>query len=638
MRHGFIKCAAGTPEITVGDCWGNAGRIMEVIRKAHEEEVRFLVLPELCITGYTCGDLFFQQRLLDGALESLTEIVKATEGLRMIVLVGLPVSVAGKLYNCAAVIYEGEILGFVPKSCLPNYGEFMEARYFAPAPRENTDIMIGDKEYPFGSKLLFVCKDMPMFAFGVEICEDLWAPVPPSCSHCGQGATIIGNLSASNEVIGKDKYRRQLVAHQSAKLICGYVYAGAGKGESTMDLVFAGHNLIAENGAVLEESPLFSGKLAISEIDVLRLDGERRRMCAISSLNGEQCGYRKILFGMPLSDTRLTRTFARTPFVPDETLELGKRCETILNIQALGLVKRLEHTGSNCVVIGISGGLDSSLALLVCANAMDIMSRPRKDIIAVTMPGLGTTERTRGNAERLAEHVGASLMTVSIRDSVMQHFKDIGHDPEDHAVVYENAQARERTQILMDLANKYGGIMVGPGDLSELALGFATYNGDHMSMYGVNASVPKTLVRHMIRHYADNTENEELKTVLYDILDTPVSPELLPPVDGEIAQQTESIIGPYELHDFFLYYAIRWAFPPSKTFRIAREAFRGIYSDDEIIKWLRIFYKRFFNSQYKRSCMPDGPKVGTVSLSPRGDWRMPSDATAAEWLREIEAY
>lgn len=638
MRHGFIKCAAGTPEIKVGDCQGNADRAIDIICVAAKEEVRFLVLPELCITGYTCGDLFLQQKLLDGALEGLKRIAKETEGCRMVVLVGLPISNAGKLYNCAAVIYEGEVLGIVPKSHLPNYGEFYEARYFSPAPKENATIFIDKKQYPFGANLLFVCENMPQFTFGVEICEDLWTAIPPSSNHCGEGASIIGNLSASNEVIGKEDYRRKLISNQSARLICGYVCACAGKGESTTDLVFSGHNLVAENGVVLEESPLFSGKLSISEIDVFRLESERRRIRTISSVDSRPDGYQKIIFDMTQDDTKLTRAFGRNPFVPDDARELGKRCETILNIQALGLVKRLEHTGSKYAVIGVSGGLDSCLALLVCAKAMDMMNRPREDIMAVTMPGFGTTERTKINAERLACQIGATLKTVSIKDSVIQHFKDIGHDPDDHSVVYENAQARERTQVLMDLANKYGGLMIGPGDLSELALGFTTYNGDHMSMYNVNSSVPKTLVRHMVKHYAESTENEELRSVLLDILNTPVSPELLPPVDGKIAQRTESIVGPYELHDFFLYYAIRWAFPPSKTYRIASETFRDVYTKEEILKWLKAFYKRFFGSQYKRSCMPDGPKVGTVALSPRGDWRMPSDATAAEWLREIEVY
>jgi NAD+ synthase (glutamine-hydrolysing) len=638
MRHGFVRCAAGTPEIKVGDCRYNAGSIIEIIRRASEEEVRLLVLPELCITGYTCGELFLQQKLLEAAVEGLKEIAAATEGLHMVVVAGLPLSNTGKLYNCAAVIYEGEILGVVPKSYLPNYGEFYEARHFSPAPNENSYVYIDGKQYPFGNRLIFECKGMPQFAFGVEICEDLWAAVPPSCGLCAEGATIVANLSASNEVIGKEDYRRRLVTSQSAKLVCGYVYASAGKGESTTDLVFSGHNLIAENGALLEESPLFFSDLSISEIDVFRLEGERRRLRTVSSNGNGQHSCQRISFDMPAGDTKLTRTFARQPFVPDNTGELDKRCDTILNIQALGLVKRLEHTGSKYALVGISGGLDSCLALLVCAKAMDISGRSRRDIMAVTMPGFGTTGHTRNNAECLAEQIGATLKKVSISDSVMQHFKDIGHDPDDYSVVYENAQARERTQVLMDMANKFGGLMVGTGDLSELALGFTTYNGDHMSMYGVNASIPKTLVRHIVRYYADNTENEALKSVLYDILDTPVSPELLPAVDGEIAQRTESIIGPYELHDFFLYYAVRWAFPPSKTFRIAREAFRGTYSDEEILKWLRLFYRRFFDSQYKRSCMPDGPKVGTVALSPRGDWRMPSDASADEWLRDLDAY
>lgn len=638
MKHGFIKCAAGTPEITVADCRKNADRIIELIDKAWEEGVRFLVLPELCITGYTCGDLFIQQSFLDAAASELKRVVQATVNKQMVVTVGLPISSFGKLYNCAAVIYEGEILGVVPKSHLPNYGEFGEARYFAPASSNNSTILLNGEQYPFGTKLLFVCEDMPQFTFAFEICEDLWVANSPSISHSAAGALIIGNLSASNEIVGKEDYRRALVAGQSAKLVCGYIYSNAGKGESTTDLVFSGHRIVAENGNVLQDSGLFTVGLTISEIDVLRLDSERRRIRAINSFVSENAGYQSIMFKMSPVETELTRRIERHPFVPKDSQELKKRCRTVLSIQAHGLAKRLEYTNARYAIVGVSGGLDSTLAMLVCAETMDLMGRPRNDIMAVTMPGFGTTSRTRNNAERLAEQIGAMFRTISINDAVKQHFIDISHDPEDHSVVYENSQARERTQVLMDLANKYGGLMVGPGDLSEAALGFTTYNGDHMSMYSVNSSVPKTLIRHIVKYYADYTENDVLRTVLLNILDTPVSPELLPPKEGEISQKTESIVGPYELNDFFMYYTIRWAYPPSKILRLAIYAFEDKYSKDEIQSWLVTFYKRFFGNQYKRSCVPDGPKVGSLGLSPRSDWKMPSDTLPTEWIRELETY
>jgi len=632
MRHGFIKCAAGTPEIKVADSSHNADQIIALMKRAADEEVRLLVLPELCVTGYTCGDLFFQRRLLDSAVAALKKIALASIGMRMITIAGLPLAKNGSIYNCAAVIYQGNILGIVPKSNLPNYNEYYEWRNFSPAPAGNSVISIEGIDYPFGPKLLFTCSELQEFCFGVEICEDLWVGISPSSYHCKAGATIIANLSGSNEIVGKDDYRRSLVCGQSAKQFCGYVYANAGQGESTTDVVFAGHNIIAENGILLAESPLFSGELTISEIDVHRLEGERRK---ISTFIPDDTGYQKIYFDMTPKDAKLTRTFSKSPFVPAPGPERDRRCETVLSIQAMGLKARITHTNSSTVVLGVSGGLDSCLAILVCARAMDMLQRPRKDIIAVTMPGFGTTERTHGNAERLAENIGATLMQIGINDSVLQHFKDISHSPEEHNVVYENAQARERTQVLMDIANKYNGIVVGTGDLSELALGWATYNGDHMSMYGVNASVPKTLVRHLVGYYAGRSDNESLKAVLRDILDTPVSPELLPAENGQISQQTESIVGPYELHDFFLYYAIRWGFTPSKVLRIASLSFRGDYTDKEILHWLKTFYRRFFSQQYKRSCLPDGPKVGSVALSPRGDWRMPSDASASEWLAEL---
>ena len=636
MRHGFIKCAAGTPEVSIADCQKNAERIIELIDSAGKEEVRFLVLPELCITGYTCGDLFIQQSFLDEAITGLMRIVESTIGKQMVVAVGLPISSFGKLYNCAAVLYEGEILGVIPKSNVPNYSEFNEARYFVPASVNNETLQINGRPFPFGQKLLFICKDMPQLTLAIEICEDLWVPNSPSISHCAAGAMIIGNLSAGNEIIGKKDYRRSLVSNQSAKLVCGYIYSGAGKGESTTDLVFSGHRIVAENGDLLEDSGLFTVGLTISEVDILRLDSQRRRLRTISSAESGKGGYQEVMFSMPFSNTKLTRKFERAPFVPNDVNELKKRCRTVLSIQAHGLAKRLEHTGSRYAIIGVSGGLDSCLALLACAETMDLMGRPRKDIMAVTIPGFGTTSRTRENAERLAEQLGAMFRTISINEAVAQHFKDISHNPEDHDVVFENAQARERTQVLMDLANKHGGLMLGPGDLSESALGFTTYNGDHMSMYNINSGVPKTLIRHIVKYYADFTDNDVLRTVLLDILNTPVSPELLPPLEGEISQKTESIVGPYDLNDFFLYYAIRKAFLPSKVYRVALYAFQDNYSKEEIYKWLNTFYKRFFASQYKRSCVPDGPKVGSLGLSPRSSWKMPSDALPTSWIRELE--
>ena len=638
MRDGFVKVAAGTPKIRVADCRYNAEQIFTLMREAHRQGVRVLALPELCLTGYTCADLFLQDTLLRGAEAGLATVLEATKNLDMLTALGLPVRYRNKLYNCAAVICRGEILGLVPKIHIPNYGEFYEGRWFASgADMGETDYCIpfaGQENVEFSSGMVFRCAELPQLSVGIELCEDLWAPVPPSARLCAEGATVILNLSASDEVVGKARYRRELVRSQSARLVCGYVYADAGEGESTTDLVFAGHNLIAENGAVLSERR-FTGGLTISELDVARLAYERRRMNTFPA--SDRAVYPNY-FSLDLSTTTLTRPVSPTPFVPEDTGGRAGRCDEILKIAALGLKQRLEHTRARTAVVGLSGGLDSTLAVLITGIAMGLLDRPASDIIAVTMPCFGTTDRTRDNAVELAQRLGATLKRIDISQTVRSHFRDIGQSMENHDVTFENGQARERTQVLMDIANQTGGLVVGTGDLSELALGWATYNGDHMSMYGVNASIPKTLVRHLVSYVAGDKAREDLALshVLEDILDTPVSPELLPAINGAISQKTEDLVGPYELHDFFLYYAIRWAFPPRKVLRLAERAFGRVYDRAAILKWLRSFYRRFFTQQFKRSCLPDGPKVGTVALSPRGDWRMPSDATAALWLEELE--
>lgn len=634
MKDGFIKVAAATPAIRVADCSFNAYSAAQLAKDAAKAGVRLLVLPELCITGYTCGDLFTQRVLLEGAMEGLGILCRETKALDMALLAGVPVRQGGKLYNCAAVLYHGQVLAYIPKTSLPNYGEFYEKRQFTGAFSGIQQAAAPDGQLvPMGTDILFCCQELPEFVFAAEICEDLWMPCPPSTKHACDGATIIANLSASNETVGKDQYRRALVAGQSGRLLCGYVYANAGEGESTTDMVFAGHNLIAENGALLAQTRRYRNDIAISEIDVYRLDGERRRLTTFPAPS--ETGYLRIPFSMPPLETRLTRTISPLPFIPADPGERENCCENILRIQSAGLKKRLSHSSAKTAVVGISGGLDSALALLVAVRAMDMLERPRKDIVAVTMPCFGTTDRTRGNAEILVERLGGTLRTIDIKAAVDLHFNDIGHDPAQHDVTYENAQARERTQVLMDIANGTGGLVIGTGDLSELALGWATYNGDHMSMYGVNAAIPKTLVRHLVSYEASISNDDKLREVLKDILETPVSPELLPPSHGEIQQKTEDLVGPYELHDFFLYYFIRWGFAPRKIYRLARHAFQE-YDSETILKWLRIFCRRFFQQQFKRSCLPDGPKVGSVSLSPRGDWRMPSDAIAALWLSDLE--
>ena len=634
MRHGFIKVAAATPDIRVADVDYNKGQIIKQMDEAAEAGAKIIVFPELCTTGYTCSDLFLQDILLNSAKKALVEIAEHTKNLDALVFVGVPIAVGGELYNVAAALNHGNILGFTTKSFLPNYGEFYEMRQFRPGPKKAEKILFGGKEIPFGPQLLFVEKQMANLIVSAEICEDVWSPVPPSIEAAREGATVIVNCSASDETIGKASYREALISGQSARLISGYIYANAGEGESTTDLVFGGHNLIAENGTILAEAKRFSNGIIYTEFDVQKIANERRKNTTFTET--QEHVLPRIPFGLEQTETILTRTFPSRPFVPRDDQERAKRCEEILTIQAMGLKKRLAHTHAKSAVVGISGGLDSTLALLVTAKAFDALGLERSGITAVTMPCFGTTDRTYQNACKMSLKVGATLREVRIGDAVMQHFKDIGHDPQDHSVTYENSQARERTQVLMDIANQTGGLVIGTGDMSELALGWATYNGDHMSMYGVNASVPKTLVRHLVHYFADTCEDSSLKEVLYDVLDTPVSPELLPPKDGEIAQKTEDLVGPYELHDFFLYYFLRMGYEPGKIYRIAKLSFAGEYDDETIYKWLRTFCWRFFSQQFKRSCLPDGPKVGTVALSPRGDWRMPSDACVALWIQNLE--
>ncbi|MCC8168369.1 MAG: NAD(+) synthase [Clostridiales bacterium] len=706
MRDGFIKVAAFTPKVAVADTITNGERIRRLMAEADRIGAQITVFPELCITGYTCGDLFWQEKLLSSAKEELWKIVDYSAQLDGIFFVGLPFEVDGKLYNMAAAVSGGAVQGMVPKTYLPNYNEYYEARHFTsgeglnvfwsettpdytgeneetgsfsclertgnrlpqmPEEDEETGCDAEDEDgklraFMIATRQLFRPMGMPRLTIGVELCEDLWTPNPPSISHALCGADVIVNLSASDEVTGKSGYRRDLVVGQSARLVCAYIYASAGDGESTQDVVYSGHNLIAENGHLLAEAEPFwgsepnvpdtesvfmvdgdgcrDGRIGhgiASEIDIDRLCAERRRMGTFCvAKNPEAAGYTIVDFIMAQKDTRLTRYVDPRPFVPADHGDRDRRCNEILTIQAMGLKKRIEHTHCAHPVVGISGGLDSALALLVIARAFDLLGRDRKDLVAVTMPGFGTTDRTYENACQMVRSLGATLMEIPIADAVNLHFKNIGQDPTVHDVTYENSQARERTQILMDVANRLGGMVIGTGDLSELALGWATYNGDHMSMYAVNSSVPKTLVRHLVRYYADTCGDEKLGQVLYDVLDTPVSPELLPPEDGQISQKTEDLVGPYELHDFFLYYVLRFGFPPGKIYRLARQAFAGEYEDEVILKWLKVFYRRFFAQQFKRSCLPDGPKVGTVAVSPRGDLRMPSDASARIWLEEAE--
>ncbi len=631
MTDGFVKVAAASPDLKVADPLYNAGEIVDIIRKADDAGVKILVFPELSVTGYTCGDLFFQKRLQKSAEDALSLIMKDTAASDALVFVGYPFPHNGKLYNTAAAMKGGRILALIPKTNIPSYGEFYETRWFAPSPEENEMVSILGNEAVFGRKVLFDASSPSALSVGCEICEDLWVPQSPSVQLAMNGATIIANLSASDEIIGKEEYRKGLVSSVSARLVCGYIYADAADGESTTDMVFTGSNIIAENGSILASSMFQANDLTISEIDVERLLHERQRMNTFTPSSG----YCHIAISFVEEETKLTRSFPSHPFVPSDEEERDSRCEEILTLQAYGLKKRIAAAHAAKAVVGLSGGLDSTLALLVTVKAFDLLKRPRTDIIAITMPCFGTTVRTKSNAEKLATALGVSFRTVDITKSVLQHFEDIGQSVEDLSVTYENSQARERTQVLMDTANKTGGIVIGTGDLSELALGWATYNGDHMSMYGVNSSIPKTLVRYLVRHTADMLSDES-SLVLYDILATPVSPELLPAKDGQISQVTEDIVGPYELHDFFLYYMVRYGYSPRKIFRIAADSFRSDYSPAFIRKWLIVFVRRFFQQQFKRSCLPDGPKVGTVTLSPRSDWRMPSDAAMEAWLKEAE--
>lgn len=632
MKDGFIKVAAATPKIKVADPAYNTEEILKIIDETEKNGASILVFSELTISGYTCGDLFLQQPLLTECKNRLLRIVKATENKSMLVVVGCPIVIKQKLYNCAVVISDGSILGIVPKTHLPNYSEFYELRHFTSGEGLEEDLWFGE-EFGYVNvavNQLFKCKEIPELVVACEICEDLWVPLPPSTYHAMAGATVICNPSASVETTTKESYRRSLVSNQSARLLAAYIYADAGEGESTQDVVYSGHHLICENGSVLAEAKRFTNEIIYADIDVQKLAAERRKMTSFPG--GQTDDYFEQEFSLEVKENKITRTFPKAPFVPDNQDERDKRCDEILSLQSMGLKKRLEHTNCKHAVVGISGGLDSTLAVLVTARAFDLLDIPRENLICVTMPCFGTTDRTYQNAVSLIKELGATLKEVRIEKAVRQHFADIGHDENNHDVTYENSQARERTQILMDMANQYNGMVIGTGDMSELALGWATYNGDHMSMYAVNCSVPKTLVRYLVLYYAETTDNKKLSEVLMDVLDTPVSPELLPPVDGVISQKTEDLVGPYELHDFFLYYMLRFGFPKSKLYRMAKLTFDGVYDDETIKKWLDKFYWRFFSQQFKRSCLPDGPKVGSVAVSPRGDLRMPSDASPTAWL------
>lgn len=633
MKSGFIKVCAASPRVTVGSVQKNLEMALNEIQIAAENKVKILVFPELYLSGYTCGDLFLQKTLTDACMDALTILCEKTADLDTVICIGLPVRTNNRLYNCAAVLYKGEVLGFVPKTYIPNYGEYYEKRWFASGKDVSSDIVFGEKTVPCRQNTLFQLNNDTVL--GVEICEDLWVPNPPSTSLALAGANIIVNLSASNEAVTKNEYRKSILASQSAKCFCAYVYASAGVGESSTDLVFSGACTVAENGAILAEGERFAfdGTRAVADIDLDKLAAERIRNGSFSD-NDSQADCRVIPVGAVLQTdlSDVTREFNPHPFVPADTREKDARCREILAIQSHGLAKRLSHTGLKKAVVGISGGLDSTLALLVSVRAMGILGLPSENIICVTMPGFGTTDRTYQNAVSLIKSFHATFMEIPIRDAALGHMRDIGHNPDLHDITYENTQARERTQILMDLANKYGGILVGTGDLSELALGWCTYNADHMSMYGVNAGVPKTLVRHLVENEAEHLP-ENIAAVLRDVLATPVSPELLPPDEnGKIQQKTEDTLGPYEVHDFYLYHFLRFGTPPAKLLFMATRAFTGVYEEEQLKRWLQLFIKRFFSNQFKRSCLPDGPKVGSVSLSPRGDWRMPSDASYEEWL------
>ena len=627
MKYGFVKVAAITPKIKVADTKYNGQLIRTLMKDAERAGAKVVAFPELAITGASCGDLFYQSKLLNSAKEELMQIASASEFYDAVYFVGLPYEINAKLYNVVAVISKGEVLGMVPKSYLKDNRHFTSGAFL-----DTEEVLPNGRIVPVTTDLIFYCAELPALKIAVEIGEDLWSMQPPSIGHAMGGANMIIHSAASIEVSGSDAYRKDLVKGQSARLICGYLSVNAGEGESTQDVVYSGHNLIAENGNLLAESARLGSGMICTEIDVERLEIDRRKNTLFETEESHTC----ISFHLRERETQLTRFIDPSPFVPANEDSRRKHCEDVFAIQAMGLKKRMEHTGAATAVIGISGGLDSTLALLVIARAFDLMKKSRKDIVAVTMPGFGTTDRTYDNAVNMIKQLGATFMEVSIKDSVRQHFKDINHDENKHDVTYENAQARERTQILMDVANQKNGMVIGTGDMSELALGWATYNGDHMSMYCVNGSVPKMLVRHVVRYYADTCGEEVLAKVLYDVLDTPVSPELLPPENGQIAQKTEDLVGPYELHDFVMYYVLRFGFSPEKIYMLAQNAFRGTYNNATILKWLKTFYRRFFAQQFKRSCLPDGPKVGTLSVSPRGDLMMPSDACVRIWVDELE--
>ena len=637
MKDGFVRVAAGTPDIKVSNCRHNSEQISVLMKKAALDNVKLLILPELCITGYTCADLFLQHSLLLEAERQLEFLIEQSSRYDMLIAVGCPIRAGNKLFNCACILNQGQILGVIPKSFIPDYSEFYESRHFSTADKANIDmVQVAGRTVPFGVDLLFECSTEPDFIVGFEICEDLWVPNSPSTALSLGGATIIGNLSATPEYIGKREYRRRLVSMQSAKNICAYVYSATGSGESTTDLVYSGHSIICENGTLLSEAKpdyknAVDNSLLCADVDVRMLRGERRKMSTFSNSNL----FRKIQFKCDVTEySSLLRTIDQHPFVPHNTLTLDERCNEILGLQSTGLRRRLLHTKAKAAVVALSGGLDSTLALLVANEAVMALHRDDCKVIAITMPGAGTTDRTFGNTQKICDSLNIELRKIPIVEAFAQHLKDIGHSAKPDTV-FENAQARERMQIAMDVANMENGLVVSTGDMSELALGFTTYNGDHMSMYGVNSGVPKTLVKHIISYYAQNGENKNLRDVLLDVVATPVSPELLPLKEGEMGHQTEDILGPYELHDFFLYYMVRFGFEPAKIFRLAKIAFDGKYEAAFIKNCIQTFYKRFFMSQFKRSCLPDGVKIGTVSLSPRGDWRMPSDADAEFWMLEV---
>ena len=630
--YGFVRVGAVTPRVAVGDVRKNADAVKAAVADAFGKGVDVLAFPELFLTGYTAGDLFYQPLLLNEVGKALDDLRKFSGDYGILFVVGAPVEKCGKIYNCAVAISGGKILGVIPKTFIPNYNEFYERRQFSPAPEGVSGINLCGETVPFGTDIIFAAKGFEDEKIAVEICEDLWAPSSPSTRHALNGATLVLNLSASDELIGKAAYRRSLVSSHSAKTVTAYVYCDAGDGESSTDMVFAGHNIVSENGRTLIESDLFDNKLIFADVDLKYIVYEREKL--FNSFPAGKDVYTVVEFDGSRIGEKFDRRYAKTPFVPAEETELRNRADLILSLQAQGLKTRVEKIDCKTLVIGLSGGLDSTLAILVAVRAIDALKRPRKDVVAVTMPCFGTTKRTKNNSILLVKSLGVTLKEVDITESVRSHFRDIGQSEDVTDVTYENSQARERTQVLMDIANKTGGIVVGTGDLSELALGWATYNGDHMSMYGVNASVPKTLVRYVVGRVAEEVGGKTAE-VLYDILATPVSPELIPAVNGEISQKTEDLVGPYELHDFFLYYFLRAGFAPSKIYEIARRTFAGEYSDEVIYKWLEKFIKRFFAQQFKRSCLPDGVKVGSVSLSPRGDWRMPSDASSALWLSDL---